>query len=391
VRLRERFGRHQLFALLLLFAFLAEAFWLIHVRPLTRLEVAYVRAGFAQFHGEFLDPGVTPVPPALAVLPEILSGHPLESIPPDHLKWMVRLPFVAFGWLLGASIWYVTRRLYGNAGGYLALALYCFSPMLMFCFPGPTIVTSLGAFGMVFVSVAAAHTLYAPAETAEADHALLALFDIRHRWRRMVLLGLAIALGVGSTYWLVFLLILTEAFMVYIVPERQFAAVGLVLAACAFAFVVLWALHGFHWHMYWTSLTHARWLPLDPRTMAGPMLRTFLRGMTRTGNPALLGLSLMALAAYVAYPRSRYFGNTAPLLALLFMMVFALISMSDLYTGPFPMRGLPFLFVFIAGVFADLVETEWRTRVLLFTLVMLGVYVATALLELSRARVSVLY
>ena len=42
--------------------------------------------------------------------------------------WVTRVPFVLFGVLLGASLWYVARRLYGNGGGYVALALYCFTP-----------------------------------------------------------------------------------------------------------------------------------------------------------------------------------------------------------------------------------------------------------------------
>jgi len=42
--------------------------------------------------------------------------------------WLAHAPYLIFGVLLGASLWYVARRLYGNAGGYIALMLYCFSP-----------------------------------------------------------------------------------------------------------------------------------------------------------------------------------------------------------------------------------------------------------------------
>ena len=42
--------------------------------------------------------------------------------------WLARVPHLAFGLLLGASLWYVARRLYGNEGGFVALTLYCFSP-----------------------------------------------------------------------------------------------------------------------------------------------------------------------------------------------------------------------------------------------------------------------
>ena len=45
-----------------------------------------------------------------------------------HILLLLRLPFLFAGVLLGGCIWWVTRRLYGNLGGYTALALYCFSP-----------------------------------------------------------------------------------------------------------------------------------------------------------------------------------------------------------------------------------------------------------------------
>ena len=68
------------------------------------------------------------------------------------------------GLLLGASLWYVARRLYGNLGGYIALGLYCFSPMAITRSSQiqPDILGAWGAFGLVFTGIAAAHTLYAP-------------------------------------------------------------------------------------------------------------------------------------------------------------------------------------------------------------------------------------
>ena len=42
--------------------------------------------------------------------------------PDPSLRWPARLPFVLIGLLVGGSLWYVARRLYGNAGGYVALA-----------------------------------------------------------------------------------------------------------------------------------------------------------------------------------------------------------------------------------------------------------------------------
>ena len=48
-----------------------------------------------------------------------------------HVLLLLRLPFLLAGCALGAGLWWVTRRLYGNFGGYTALALYCFSPPIL--------------------------------------------------------------------------------------------------------------------------------------------------------------------------------------------------------------------------------------------------------------------
>ena len=64
-------------------------------------------------------------------------------------RLLIRLPFLMAGLLLGASLWYVARRLYGNIGGYIALGLYCFSPMVIARSSQvqPDIVAAWGAFG----------------------------------------------------------------------------------------------------------------------------------------------------------------------------------------------------------------------------------------------------
>jgi hypothetical protein len=391
VNARGRFGRPQLYAVLLLFTFLAQAVWLSHVQPLSRIEVAYVRVGLDQFHGNFIDPAAPSIPVAIAAFPVLLSRRALESFSPDTLKWLIRAPFIIVGWLLGASIWYVSRRLYGNPGGYLALTLYCFSPLVHFTLPSTILPGGLGTFGMVFVAIAAAHTLYARSRLSEPDSFLAGVVELRLRWRRILLLAIAITLAVGSSYWLVFLLILAEAFMVYIVPDRQFACVGVVVAACALAFLGLFAVHGFHWHMFWSSLRHAPWVPVAQAAAGGTVLRAYFRGLARSINPALLLLTIAALIAYASSRRCRYFGNSAPLGALVYLTVLSLLALSGVFSGPFPLVALSFLLVFISGIFADLLETGMRPYVLLFTLAMLGIYISTALLEVWKTRVSVLY
>ena len=116
--------------------------------------------------------------------------------------------------LLGSSLWYVARRLYGNAGGYIALSLYAFSPpvILRASTIQPATVAAWGAFGAVFTAIAVAHTLYAPREV------------VLWNWRRILLLGLALAFAIGAQFSLVIIIPLALAFMFYLVPERRGAA-----------------------------------------------------------------------------------------------------------------------------------------------------------------------
>src|SRR5207247_7003811 len=95
-------------------------------------------------------------------------------------------PYLFFGVMLGGSLWYVARRLYGNAGGYIALVLYCFSPAMIVSVAGAQSLGEMGgvwgAFGAVWTAIAVAPTLYAPREV------------VLWNWRRILLLGLSLAL-----------------------------------------------------------------------------------------------------------------------------------------------------------------------------------------------------
>src|SRR5678816_4939948 len=123
--------------------------------------------------------------------------------------WLARSPYFVFGLLLGASLWYVSRRLFGNAGGYIALALYCFSPAMIITtsagsFVEPEMGSVWASFGAVFTAIAVAHTLYAPREVVLWNR------------RRIALLALSLARAVGSQFSLVILLPLTLGFMLWV-------------------------------------------------------------------------------------------------------------------------------------------------------------------------------
>jgi hypothetical protein len=73
-------------------------------------------------------------------------------------------------------------------------------------------------------------------------------------------------------------------------------------------------------------------------------------------NAAVTIAAMCALLLYIANRRSRYFGNTMPLLVT--VLLFLVITTG---TGGNPaLWALPFLFAFIAGVFADILETRSR-------------------------------
>jgi len=66
---------------------------------------------------------------------------------------------------------------------------------------------------------------------------------------------------------------------------------------------------------------------------------------------------------YVGSRRSRYFGNTAPLLMLL--LLFPLYT-TQVVSAPW-IWALPFLFTFVGGVFADVLESTQRKMFLVLT------------------------
>ena len=105
----------------------------------------------------------------------LISSSPLlvwtgrfESESLLYWGWLARVPHLLFGLFLGASLWYVARRLYGNEGGFVALTLYCFSPGMIratgIWSAEPEIGAVWAAFGAIFTGIAVAHTLYAPAK-----------------------------------------------------------------------------------------------------------------------------------------------------------------------------------------------------------------------------------
>ncbi len=387
---RERFGRPQFLAGLLLLAFLAQALWLVGrgVRHFPNSGQGFViREGLGQCRGKWIaganfsarldewtglppvedNAGFDPHHSALWYLvassPFALSPNTAVADSQAYSGWLAAAPNLVLGILLGASLWYVSRRLYGNAGGYIALSLYCFSPRIIcnaaLWFAQPELGAAWGAFGAVFTAIAVAHTLYAPREV------------VLWNWRRILLLGLSLALAVGSQFSLAVLLPLSLGFMLYLAPMRRGAAVVIWAAACVVGLAILFASYFFHSGVFWQAMQHASFWGISGHAFL--MSQAYQQAVEQFGqsSPALVLALPCAVVAYLAWPRTRYFGNTAPLLVAILLLVLGLGTPHYPGVG-FHLAALPFLFAFVGGVIADLVETPQRNLVLACVGALLG-------------------
>jgi len=147
---------------------------------------------------------------------------------------------------------------------------------------------------------------------------------------------------------LIFMLYLAERGRGYVMQILIFSAIG--------ALVILFASYGFHLAAFsyvFTGGAARFWFSLTP-------VRTFA---TSALNFPIVIAAAVAVLLYIAVRRSRYFGNTAPLL-----IVLALATIVTTQTVSVPwLWALPFLFTFLGGVFADALETRYRKLFLLLS------------------------
>ena len=135
--------------------------------------------------------------------------------------------------MLGGGLWWVTRRLYGNEGGFFALGLYCFCPAVvrMAVAPNNDLLAMWGLYGLIYTAIGVAHAMQGP----------------RRRWRPRIVL-LTIALGftaaahllaaiIGFLAALIFMLYLAERDRGYVFQILLFSAIG--------ALAILFAFYGF--------------------------------------------------------------------------------------------------------------------------------------------------
>jgi hypothetical protein len=389
---RIKIGRPQRLAAMLLLIFLVECLWVVSRQQLSQQDYRYAECGRQMWErpsplaGYFTTCGnlngdgtfayrVAGFPLTVQRL-AMLGADKLRS-PEQRLyaqgslhgstwearhelfsvKYLLHLPFIFFAIWLGGGLWWVSRRLFGNEGGFFALGLYCFCPAVVgsAVVPNNDVLAMWGLYGLVYTAMGVAHAMQGPREKWKPRIALLT-----------VALGLTaaahlLAAILGFVVAMVWLMYLAERRRSYVMQILVFSAVG--------AMAILFAFYAFRpapFSYVFTGGGARFWVALDGAQ------RIFLN----VANGAIVVATLVALMLYVAVPRCRYFGNTAPL-----VMVLLLLPLVTTQTVSKPwLWALPFLFTFVGGVFADALETRQRK---LFLVLTGGILVTQALLCLT--------
>jgi hypothetical protein len=272
----------------------------------------------------------------------------------SYVKWLIRVPFALFAIWLGGGLWWVARRLYGNEGGALALSLYVFCPAIVRYATAPNndILALWGLYGLVYTAIGVAHALQGP----------------RRKWRPRIIL-LTVALGLTAAAHLVAAMVgfvAGTAFFYYLAERRRaYVAQIMIFSALGALFVVL-ACFSFRLQPFsyvFTGGAGRFWFSLEDARQFLQAITHARRFVPEMAYAPILVTALVALVVYAAARRSRYFGNTTPLL-----MVLALLPMytTQVFSAPW-LWALPFLFTFVGGVFADVLESKQRKVFLLLS------------------------
>src|SRR5271170_3269190 len=259
---RIKIGRPQRLAALLLLFFLAEGLWVVNRQQLSQQDYRYAECGREMWErpsplaGYFTTCGnlngdgtfayrVAGFP--LTIQRLVMLGADKFRKPENRLysegtlhgstwearhelfsvKYLLHLPFVAFAIWLGAGLWWVARRLFGNEGGFFALGLYCFCPAIVHLAvtPNNDVLAMWGLYGLVYTAIGVAHAMQGP----------------RKKWRpRIALLTLALGLTAAAHLFAAILgLIATLIFMLYVCEYRRSYVMQIVIFCSIGALVIL--------------------------------------------------------------------------------------------------------------------------------------------------------
>jgi hypothetical protein len=197
--------------------------------------------------------------------------------------------------------------------------------------PNSEVLAALGVYGGVYTCIGVAHAMQGPVA----------------KWRpRLVLLtavfGVAAASHIAA---LPVVALLGLAAMLWVAEGRRTQVLPVVLAVVAGALVLVFACYGFSpdaFSYIFRSAAGFLWVSVDPA-------RRFFSALANAG---IAVASAAALVLYLGLRRSRYFGNTTPLICALVLMV---LVMTGAPGSPW-LWALPFLLTFVGGVFADAYE-----------------------------------
>lgn len=267
------------------------------------------------------------------------ARHELSSV-----KYLLHLPFVFFAVWLGGGLWWVARRLFGNEGGFFALGLYCFCPEIVryAVVPNNDVLAMWGLYGLIYTAIGVAHAMQGP----------------RRKWRPRIAL-LIVALGLTAAAHLLAAMVgfvAASILMMYLAERRRSYVMQILIFSAMGAMVVLFASYTFRLPSFSYVFTGggARfWFSLDAA-------RNFFAA---PANAAISVALVVAAILWLGVRRCRYFGNTTPLLMAL--VLFPIVT-TQTVSRPW-LWALPFLFTFLGGVFADILETRYRKLFLTLT------------------------
>jgi hypothetical protein len=361
-------GRPQRVAALLLLVFFGECLYSLHHQQLDSNDYRYARCGREMWEAPSVLQGYFTTCGNLngdGTFAYRLAGLPLTAqrlvlLGIDHLRkpqdrlyegsslngstwearhelsyviYLMRLPFVFFALWLGGGLWWVSKRLFGPEGGAFALALYIFCPAVIrfATHPNNEILAMWGLYGLIYTCMGVAHALQGP----------------RYKWKpRIILLSVALGLTAAAHLLAAMVGLLAGAIFLFYLAERRRAYVSQILIyACLGAMFIELASFSFRPSAFlyifiggagrfWFSLAIAR------------------HALFTMSNAGILVAAAVALIIYATSRRSRYFGNTAPLLMLLALLP---LYTTQVFSAPW-FWALPFLFTFIGGVFADALQ-----------------------------------
>ncbi len=295
---------------------------------------AWPESGLCRRPKPWLPPRV--VAGALLLVPALRCVLRLFAENSGRARWIdVSAAFMTV--LLGACLWWVAHRQAGSEGASLALGLLVLSPNALPVSPfAPA--AALGVFAVLYTGVGVAHALQGP----------------RRKWLPRILLMSSLCCFTAAVQWpaCAAALGLATVAMLYLAEERR-RLIPLLLLGWGLAAGVGAAIR--------------KVLPQSSVLIGFPSVPTHVHGQAVGPQAASVfgagvgaGCLLALLAALVLWGlarRSRYFGNSAPLLGAL------LLGLAGVATGE-PSQAvyicMPLLLLFAAGVFADGLETRYR-------------------------------